>query len=161
MAESRAKITYDKLLADKNFITRAGTKAVEWTKDIMGMRTLVQRFALQEIGNMKVAGEIKGIESFDCEAKAVRLRFSQDMDKADIFIRRNLGEKLDILDPADETHKPLVDGIKDLMRDYATGKSKTKTFDERSKEFFKTTLKDARPDVFAEAELYSSESFLM
>lgn len=160
MAESRAKITYDKLLADKNFIARAGTKTAEWAKDAIGMRTMIQKLALAEIGNMKVAGEIKGIESFDREAKAVRLRFSQDMDKADIFVRTSLGEKLDILDPADEAHKPLVDGIKGLMKDYATGEiADKKTFDEKAKEFFKTTLKDARPDVFAEAELYSSSLF--
>ncbi|MEK7578090.1 MAG: hypothetical protein AAB492_05815 [Patescibacteria group bacterium] len=160
MAETRAKATYDKLLSDKNFLSKAGTKAIEWAKDALGMRTLIEKFALQEMADMKTAGEIKGIESFDRESKAVRLRFSQDMDKADSFIRTNLGEKLDILDPSNETHKPLVDGIKNLMKDYATGEIvDKKAFDEKTKEFFKTTLHDARPDVFAEAELYSSSMF--
>lgn len=160
LAEARAKLAYDKMLADKNFISRAGTHAVEWFKDGIGARTIVQKFALEEIRAMKESGELKGMDTFDREAKAVRLRFSQDMTSADKFVRTNLGEKLEILDPENEEHKPLVEGVQSLMKRYANGEIADKaSFDAEAKQFFQTTLKDAKPEIFAEAELYSSSLF--
>ncbi len=160
LAEARAKLAYDKMLADKNFISRAGTKAIEWFKDGLGARTMVQKFALEEIRAMKESGELAGIDTFDREAKAVRLRFSQDMTNVDKFVRTNLGEKLEILDPENAEHKPLVEGIQSLMKRYANGEIVDRAaFDAESKQFFQTTLKDAKPEIFAEAELYSSSLF--
>lgn len=160
LAEARAKLTYDKMLADKNFIARAGTKAVEWFKGGLGARTIVQKFALEEIRAMKESGELKGMDTFDREAKAVRLRFSQDMASADKFVRTNLGEKLEILDPENTEHQPLVEGVQSLMKRYANGEIADRAaFDAESKQFFQTTLKDAKPEIFAEAELYSSSLF--
>ncbi len=160
LAEARATERYNKKLNDANFIVRAGTKAIDWLKDKLGMRSAIQNMALEEIGVMKAAGELKGAEIFEREAKAVRMRFSQDMDKADQFVRTQLGEKLEILDATKEEHKPLVEGIQGLLKQYATGEIADKTeFDKRTKEFFNATLKNVRPDVFAEAELYSSSLF--
>ena len=160
LAEARAKLAYDKMLADKNFISRAGTKAVEWFKGGIGARTIVQKFALEEIRAMKESGELKGMDTFDREAKAVRLRFSQDIETADKFIRSNLGEKLEILDPENAEHKPLVEGVQSLMKRYANGEIADRAaFDAESKQFFQTTLKDAKPEIFAEAELYSSSLY--
>lgn len=160
LAEARAKLAYDNILADKNFIARAGTKVLEWWKDIRGARTMVQKLALEEIRAMKESGELKGMDTFDREAKAVRLRFSQDMESADKFIRTNLGEKLEILNPENADHKPLVEGIQSLMKRYANGEIADRAaFDAESKQFFETTLKDAKPEIFAEAELYSSSLF--
>lgn len=160
LAEARAKAAYDKKLADSNFLVRAGTRAVDWLKDKLGMRTAVQTMALEEMGAMKTAGEIKGRETFEREAKAVRMRFGADMDKADQFIRKQLGEKLEILDPENADHAPLVSGIQSLLKEYASGDITTKEeFDKRAKEFFNATLKNTRPDIFAEAELYSSSLF--
>ncbi len=157
LAEARAKATYDKKLADSNFIVRIGTKAVDWLKDKVGVRTTIQKLALEEMGAMKRDGEIKGAETFDREAKAVRARFGQDFDSADQFVRKQLGEKLEILDPENAEHKPLVEGIQSLLKQYANGEIATKEeFNERTKEFFNATLKNVRPDIFAEAELYSS-----
>lgn len=160
LAEARAKLTYDKMLADKNFIARAGSKAIEWFKDGIGARTTIQNLALQEISIMKENGELSGMDTFDREAKAIRLRFSQDIDNANTFVRKNLGEKLEILDPENAEHKPLVEGVQSLIKRYATGEIVDKAaFDAESKTFFQTTLKDAKPEIFAEAELYSSSMF--
>jgi len=160
LAEARAKAMYDKKLADSNFLVKAGTKAVDWFKDKIGVRTTVQKLALEEMSAMKTAGEIKGMETFEREAKAVRLRFGADMDKADQFVRKQLGEKLEILDPENAEHAPLVSGIQTLLKDYASGEIATREdFEIRTKEFFNATLKNVRPDIFAEAELYSSSLF--
>lgn len=160
MAERRATDRYNNKLADANFLVRAGTRAANWLKDKIGMRTSIQTMALEEIGAMRLTGEIKGLETFEREAKAVRVRFGTDLEKADQFIRSQLGEKLEILDPTKEEHKPLVEGIQTLLKQYASGEIADKTeFDNRTKEFFKTTLKDTRPDIFAEAELYSSSLY--
>ncbi len=160
LAEARAKAAYDKKLADSNFLIRAGTRAVDWLKDKIGVRTTVQTMALEEMGAMKAAGEIKGRETFEREAKAVRMRFGADLEKADTFIRKQLGEKLEILDPENAEHAPLVSGIQSLLKEYASGEIATKEdFDNRAKEFFNATLKNTRPDIFAEAELYSSSLF--
>lgn len=160
MAERRATDRYNNKLADANFLVRAGTRTANWLKDKIGMRTSIQTMALEEIGAMRLTGEIKGLETFEREAKAVRVRFGTDLEKADQFIRSQLGEKLEILDPTKEEHKPLVEGIQTLLKQYASGEIADKTeFDNRTKEFFKTTLKDTRPDIFAEAELYSSSLY--
>jgi hypothetical protein len=160
MAERRATDRYNAKLADANFLVRAGTKAADWFKDKVGMRTSIQTMALEEIGAMRLTGEIKGLETFEREAKAVRARFGTDLENADQFIRSQLGEKLEILDPTKEEHKPLVEGIQSLLKQYASGEIADKTeFDNRTKEFFEATLKDTRPDIFAEAELYSSSLY--
>ncbi len=160
LAERRATDVYNKKLADSNFVVRAGTRAVDWFKDKVGMRTTIQKLALEEIGAMKAVGEIKGMETLDREAKAVRARFGQDMDKMQQFVREQLGEKLEILDPKIAEHKPLVEGIQGLLKQYASGEIPDKVeFDKRAKEFFNATLKNVRPDIFAEAELYSSSLF--
>ena len=160
LAERRATDKYNTKLADSNFLVRIGTKAVDWFKDKTGMRTTIQNLALEEIGSMRLTGEIKGLETFEREAKAIRMRFGSDMDRADQFIRKQLGEKLEILDPAKEEHKPLVEGIQSLLKQYASGEIADKTeFDKRTKEFFKATLNNTRPDIFAEAELYSSSLY--
>lgn len=160
LAERRATDVYNKKIADSNFLVRAGTKAVDWLKDKVGMRTTIQTLALEEIGRMKAAGEIQGMETLDRETKAIRLRFGQDFDKADQFVRKQLGEKLEILDPARAEHQPLVEGIQALLKQYASGEIPDKAeFDKRSQELFTSTLKNVRPDIFAEAELYSSSLF--
>lgn len=160
LAEARATERYTKRLSDSNFIIRIGTRAVDTLKDRLGMRTTIQNMALEEIGIMKVQGEIQGAEVFEREAKAIRARFSQDMDKADQFVRSQLGEHLEILDPSREEHRPLVEGIQNLLKRYASGEIADRAeFDKRTKEFFTATLKNVRPDVFAEAELYSSSLF--
>lgn len=160
LAERRATDRYNNKLADANFLVRAGTRAADWFKDKVGMRTSIQTMALEEIGAMRLTGEIKGLETFEREAKAVRARFGTDLENADQFIRTQLGEKLEILDPTKEEHKPLVEGIQTLLKQYASGEIADKTeFDNRTKEFFKATLKDTRPDIFAEAELYSSSLY--
>lgn len=160
LAERRATDKYNAKLADSNFVLRIGTKAVDWFKDKVGMRTTIQNIALEEISSMRLTGEIKGLETLDREAKAVRMRFGGDFDQADQFVRKQLGEKLEILDPAREEHKPLVEGIQSLLKQYASGEIANKAeFDARTKEFFKATLNDTRPDIFAEAELYSSSLY--
>lgn len=160
LAERRATDKYNAKLADSNFLIRIGTKAVDWFKDKTGMRTTIQNLALEEIGSMRLTGEIKGLETFEREAKAIRMRFGSDMDRADQFVRKQLGEKLEILDPTKEEHKPLVEGIQSLLKQYASGEIPDKAeFDARTKEFFKATLNNTRPDIFAEAELYSSSLY--
>lgn len=160
LAEARAKVAYEKKLADANFVVRAGTKAVDWLKDKVGMRTTIQRLALEEMGAMKASGEIRGMETFERESKAIRARFGADMETADQFVRKNLGEKLELLDPENEQNKPVVDGIKDMMKRYATGEiTDRQALEAEAKQFFQTTLKEARPDIIAEAELYSSSLF--
>jgi hypothetical protein len=162
VAEARALEKFNQKLADQNFLQRAGTKVVEWFKSNLGKETAIQKLALEEIASMKTAGEIRGQDTFESEAKAVRARFGQDMSKAEQFVRTRLGEKLEILDSTKEEHKPLVEGIQNLMKRYASpdGDIKDKAeFDAAAKDFFKTALKDARPDIFAEAELYSSSLF--
>ncbi len=160
LAERRATDTYNAKLADSNFLIRIGAKAVDWFKDKTGMRTTIQNLALEEIGAMRVTGEIKGLETFEREAKAVRMRFGADFDKADQFVRKQLGEKLEILDPEKAEHKPLVEGIQSLLKQYASGEIPDNVaFDARTKEFFSATLNNTRPDIFAEAELYSSSLY--
>lgn len=160
LAERRATDKYNTKLADSNFIVRIGTKAVDWFKDKAGMRTIIQTLALEEMSAMKKTGEIQGMETFEREAKAVRARFGADMDTADQFVRKQLGEKLEILDLSKDEHKPLVEGIQSLLKQYASGEIPDKTeFDIRAQEFFKATLNNTRPDIFAEAELYSSSLY--
>ena len=160
LAERRATDVYNKKLADSNFLVRAGTSAVDWLKDKLGMRSTIQTLALEEIGRMKASGEIAGMETLEREAKAVRMRFGTDFDQANKFIRKQLGEKLEILDPTKSEHQPLVEGIQTLLKQYASGEIADKAeFDTRTQEFFKATLKNVRPDIFAEAELYSSSLF--
>lgn len=160
LAERTATDLYNKKLADSNFLVRAGTQTVDWLKDKLGMRTTIQKLALTEIGRMKSAGEIRGLTTLEQEAKAVRARFGADMEKADKFVRKQLGEKLEILDPEKAEHQPLVEGIRNLLTQYATGDIADKAdFDRKTQEFFRTTLNSVRPDIFAEAELYSSSLF--
>lgn len=160
VAERRATDLYNRNLADANFLTRVGTKAADWLKDKAGMRTTIQTLALDEISRMKTGGEIRGMETLEREAKAVRLRFGQDMDNADAFVRTQLGEKLEILDPENEEYKPLTEGIRQLIKEYATGEIPDReTFNQKTQEFFAATLTTVRPDIFAEAELYSSSLF--
>ncbi len=160
LAEARAKVAYERKLADANFVVRAGTKAVDWLRDKVGMRTTIQRLALEEMGAMKASGEIRGMSAFERESKAIRARFGADMETADQFVRKNLGEKLELLDPENEQNKPVVDGIKDMMKRYATGEiTDRQALEAEAKQFFQTTLKEARPDIIAEAELYSSSLF--
>ncbi len=160
LAEARATDRYNKKLADANFLSRVGMRGIEALRDTLGMRTAIQNMALEEIGVMKTNGELQGAETFEREAKAVRVRFGQDFDRADQFVRTQLGEKLEILDATKEEHKPLVEGIQGLLKQYATGEITDRAeFDKRTKEFFNATLKNVRPDIFAEAELYSSSLF--
>jgi hypothetical protein len=159
IAESRAQTKYDEFIkSDK--LKGLGTQITDWFADNIGRRTTVQKLALDEITAMKLNGEIKGAETFDREAKAVRARFSQDFDKADQFIRKNLGEKLEILDQSNEEYKPIMDGIKELFSKYVSGEiADKKEFDVQAQEFFKKTLKSTDPKIFAETELYSSSLF--
>lgn len=160
LSERRATDVYNKKLADSNFLVRAGTKAVDWFKDKVGMRSTIQTLALGEIGRMKAAGEISGVSTLERESAAIRARFGADMDNADKFVRKQLGEKLEILDSTRAEHQPLVEGIRELLTQYANGEIPDKAeFDRRTQEFFKATLKNVRPDIFAEAELYSSSLF--
>lgn len=160
LAEARANVAYKKKLADANFIVRAGTRIVDYLRDKAGKRTTIQRLALEEIAAMKASGEIRGMETFEREAKAVRARFGADLETADRLVRKNLGEKLELLDPENEANKPIVDGIKDMMKRYATGEiTDRQALEAEAKHFFQTTLKEARPDIVAEAELYSSSLF--
>lgn len=160
-AERRATDIYNTKLADSNFFKRAGTKVVEWLKSAVGMRSAIQTLALDEIGRMKTAGEIKGMETLEREGSAVRKRFEQDYDRADKLIRENLGEKkLELLDESDTRNAPIVTGIKDMMKRYATGEIADKAaLDAEAKTFFAKTLKASRPDLIAEAELYTSSLF--
>lgn len=160
LAEHRANERYTNLLQESGFLSRVGTKITDAVRDTLGMRTTVQNMALEEIAVMKANGQIEGAAVLEREAAAVRARFSRDMTKADQFVRTQLGEHLEILDPANEEHRPLVEGVQNLLTRYATGEIPDKAeFDRRTKEFFEATLKNVRPDVFAEAELYSSSLF--
>ncbi len=160
LAERRATDMYNRKLTDATFLVRAGTKTVDWLKDKIGMRTTIQTLALQEMSSMKAAGEIKGADTFEREAKAIRARFGQDYERADQFVRKQLGEKLAILDPKNTEHAPLVEGIQSLLKEWVRGDIPDKAaFENRTKEFFNSTLKNVRPDIFAEAELYSSSLF--
>ncbi|MBI4066524.1 hypothetical protein HY411_02300 [Candidatus Gottesmanbacteria bacterium] len=162
IAEAAGFNRYQDLLKNnRNFLTRAGTRFTEWAKDNLGMKTLVQKFALEEIAHMKETGEIKERETFDREAASVRKRFEMDVDNQDEYIRKSLGENIDLLDPiAHPEHKPMVDEIKNLVRRYATGEIATKTdFDTATDAFFQTHLKGARPDLFQQAELYTSSLY--
>lgn len=160
IAEAAGKNRYQELLDNKNFLTRGSRRFIEWVKSSLGARTLAQQFALEEIGHMKETGEIKEREAFDREGTAIRKRFEMDFDNQDEYIRKTLGEKLAILDPANAEHQPLVGSIKTLVKRYATGEIATKSdFDNAADLLFQTHLKGARPDIFQEAELYSSSLF--
>lgn len=160
IAEAAGKNRYQELLDNKNFLTRGSRRFIEWIKSSVGARTLAQQFALEEIAHMRENGEIKEAEAFEREGASIRKRFEMDFTAQDDVIRKTLGEKLDILDPAKPEHKPLVDDIRGLVRRYATGEIATKAdFDKASDELFQTHLKGARPDIFHEAELYSSSLY--
>ncbi len=160
IAEAAGKNRYQELLKNKNFLTRPTRQFIEWMKDTLGVQTLSQKFALEEIAHMRETGEIKERETFDREAGAIRKRFEQDVDIQDQFIRGSLGEKLTILDPANAEYKPLVDVVKRLVKQYATGDIATKKdFDKVTDELFQKHLKTARRDVFDQAELYTSSLF--
>ncbi|MBI5620415.1 hypothetical protein HY949_01410 [Candidatus Gottesmanbacteria bacterium] len=160
IAEAAGRNRYQELLKNKNFLTRPTRQFIEWMKDTLGMETLSQKFALEEIAHMRETGEIKEREVFDREAGAIRKRFEQDIDVQEQFIRSSLGEKLTILDPADEKHKPLVTAIKRLVKDYATGDIATKKdFDTITDQLFQKHLKTARRDVFDQAELYTASLY--
>lgn len=160
IAEAAGKNRYQELLDNKNFLTRGSRRFIEWVKSNVGARTLKQQFALEEIAHMRESGEIKEMEAFEREGASIRKRFEMDFTAQDDVIRKMLGEKLDILDPTKPEHKPLVDDIRGLVRRYATGEIATKAdFDKASDELFQTHLKGARPDIFHEAELYSSSLY--
>ncbi len=160
IAEAAGKNRYQELLDNKNFLTRGSRRFIEWVKSSLGARTLAQQFALEEIAHMRETGEIKEMEAFEREGASIRKRFEIDFDAQDDVIRKTLGEKLDILDPTKAEHKPLVDDIRGLVRRYATGEIATKAdFDKASDELFQTHLKGSRPDIFHEAELYSSSLY--
>ncbi len=160
IAEAAGKNRYQELLDNKNFLTRGSRRFIEWVKSSIGARTLAQQFALEEIAHMRESGEIKEMEAFEREGASIRKRFEMDFNAQDDVIRKTLGEKLDILDPTKAEHKPLVDDIRGLVRRYATGEIATKAdFDKASDELFQTHLKGGRPDIFHEAELYSSSLY--
>ena len=160
VAEAAAQNRYQELLKNSDFLSRAGRRFVEYAKDSLGMRTITQRFALEEIGRMREAGQIVEMEAFEREGKALRLRFEQDFDAQDTFVRKALGEKLTILSPDNPEHKQVASDIKLLVKAYATGDIKTKEeFDRATQKFFETHLKDSRPDIFGQAELYSSSLY--
>lgn len=160
IAEAAGKNHYQELLDNKNFLTRGSRRLIEWVKSSLGARTLAQQFALEEIAHMRETGEIKEMEAFEREGASIRKRFEMDFNTQDDVIRKTLGEKLDILDPTKPQHKPLVDDIRGLVRRYATGEIATKKdFDKASDELFQTHLKGGRPDIFHEAELYSSSLY--
>ncbi|MEK7543928.1 MAG: hypothetical protein AAB557_03605 [Patescibacteria group bacterium] len=160
IAEAAGINRYQELLKNKNFLTRPTRQFIEWMKDTLGVQTLSQKFALEEIAHMRETGEIKERETFDREAGAIRKRFEQDVDIQDQFIRGSLGEKLTILNSNDATYKPLVDVVKRLVKDYATGDIATKKdFDKVTDQLFQKHLKTARRDVFDQAELYTSSLF--
>ena len=160
IAEAAAANRYRELLDNKNFMTRASRRLIEWMKDSLGIETLVQKFAVEEIAAMSQKGEIKERDAFDREAGAIRTRFEQDVDREDVFIRQSLGEKLTILDPANAETQPMVDAIKSLVKEYATGTIATKKdFDAKTDELFQTHLKSSRPDIFDQAELYTASLY--
>ena len=153
-AEAAGQIRYDDLLKNGDFLTRAGTRFVDYIKSNLGLRSMVQRFALEEIGHMREQNQIKESASFERESAATRKRFEQDFDRQDNFIRKTLGEKLELAD------EPVASDIRNLVRRYASGEIATKeAFDAEVKTFYETKLKSARPDVFQHAELYSSSLF--
>lgn len=160
IAEAAGKNRYQELLDNKNFLTRGSRRFIEWVKSSLGARTLAQQFALEEIAHMRETGEIKESEAFEREGASIRKRFEMDFNSQDDVIRKTLGEKLDILDPANAEHKPLAGDIRGLVRRYATGEIATKAdFDKASDELFQTHLKGGRLDIFHEAELYSSSLY--
>lgn len=161
IAEAAGFNRYQELLKNKNFLTRGSRQFIEWVKDNLGMRTLTQKFALEEIAAMRETGEIREREAFDREATSIRKRFEMDVENQDEYIRKNLGEDIALLDPvAHPEHKPLVDEIKTLVRRYASGEIATKAdFDAATDTLFQTHLKGGRPDLFAQAELYTSSLY--
>ncbi|MDP1721618.1 MAG: hypothetical protein Q8L37_00245 [Candidatus Gottesmanbacteria bacterium] len=160
IAEAAGKNRYQELLKNKNFMTRPTRQFIEWMKDTLGVQTLSQKFALEEIAHMRETGEIKEREVFDREAASIRKRFEQDVDIQDGFIRGSLGEKLTILDSNDPAQKQFVDIVKRLVKEYATGDIATKKdFDKVTDELFHKYLKGQRRDVFDQAELYTASLY--
>lgn len=154
LAETAGQKRYDELLKNSNFLERTGTRLIDYLRSNLGLRSMVQRFALEEIGHMREQNQIKEAASFERESTATRKRFEQDFDRQDNFIRKTLGEKLELAD------EPVARDIRNMVRRYATGEIATKeAFDAEVKTLYETTLKTARPDVFAQAELYSSSLF--
>src|SRR3989344_4866641 len=98
LAETAGQKRYDELLKNSNFLSRTSTRFIDYIKSNLGMRTIVQHFAMEEIGQMRENGQIKEMATFDRESKALRSRFEQDFDRQDNFIRKTLGEKLVIAD---------------------------------------------------------------
>lgn len=158
IAEAAGRNRYQDLLKNKNFLTRGSRRLIEWMKDNLGMKTLVQKFSLEEIGHMKETGEIKERETFDREATSIRKRFEMDVENQDEYIRKSLGENIVLLDQPE--HKPLVDEIKRMVRAYASGEIATKKdFDAATDTLFQTHLKSAEPALFEQAELYTSSLY--
>lgn len=153
-AEAAGQKRYDDIIKNGNFLKRAGTRLVDYLRSNLGLRSMVQQFALEEIGHMREQGQIKEAAGFERESAAIRKRFEQDFDRSDNFIRKTLGEKLELAD------EPIAADIRALVRRYASGEIATKVaFDTEVKTFYETKLKSTRPDVFQHAELYSSSLF--
>lgn len=160
IAEAAGKNRYQDLLSNKNFLTRPTRQFIEWMKDSVGAQTLVQKFALEEIAHMRETGEIKERETFNREAASIRKRFEQDMNNQDAFIRKSLGENIVLLDRPE--HQPMVDEIKQLVKDYATGTGSIATkkdFDTATDKLFQKYLKGEHRDIFDQTELYTASLY--
>lgn len=155
-AEENAKARYEQELADKNFFGRLKTKTQEFYKSVVGKKTLVQMYTLDEIGHVKDDANLRQVDIVDREVQAVRERFDMAFNENDEMIRTELGEKLKTLDSNSELAKQ----IRELLKGYATDPSKTREqFEAEVNTFYSTVLAPQEPNVRNAADLYVSSLY--
>ncbi len=157
IAQQRAKTRYDAEMNGRNGLSRAARKTWDRIKEYTFGTTTLERYAVEEISAMQQAGQIREQASFDQEMQAFVERFEKPFEESDTAIRQQLGERLEILNPDNTEHKPLIDGIKGLIKEYRDGTiPDAKVLNERLHVLYETTISPGRQDLLGEAETYAS-----
>lgn len=161
-AEEVGTQKYQEYLDHINPLRRFSRRIIEAIKAGTSGFTMEQEHALREIGRMKEAGEITEAAIRDRELSAYRERFEQEHDRMNTYVRKELGETYEILDPTKAEHKPLIDGIHALIIDCRDNNLSQEEFNKKFKEFREKTLKKSHPQfaqIYYESEMYATTLF--
>jgi len=166
LAQAEAKKRYDNEMNSMNGIQKGARKTWDTIKEYTFGSTTLEHYTIDALVHMRDSDPVllKEQEAYRSEQQAMAKRFEGAFNDSDIDIRKNLGEKLLILDPTKPEHTPMVDGIKAIVKDYYTKKEDgtymtDAELQDRLDHFYADTIRTNTPEgerIFADAETYAS-----
>lgn len=166
LAQAEAKKRYDNEMNSMNVIQKGARKTWDTIKEYTFGSTTLEHYTVDALVQMRDTNPVllKEQEAYRSEQQAMAKRFEGAFNDSDIDIRKNLGEKLLILDPTKPEHKPMVDGIKSIVKDYYTKKEDgtymtDAELQDRLDTFYADTIRTNTPEgerIFTDAETYAS-----